>query len=108
METSYPFGVRLLGSKGSISISPFPRYCNTSASESRPTSRGKEWRGLILPSGIRNETLARDYLNGAPPRDRKSTRLNSSHVKISYAVFCSKTKSDNAKYDDSPIASLNW
>src|SRR5690606_41769493 len=25
-------------------------------------------------------------------RDRKSTRLNSSHVKISYAVFCSKQK----------------
>src|SRR5690606_39783121 len=25
--------------------------------------------------------------------DRKSTRLNSSHVKISYAVFCLKTKS---------------
>src|SRR5207253_10531850 len=24
----------------------------------------------------------------APPRDRKSTRLNSSHVAISYAVFC--------------------
>src|SRR5690606_41651037 len=23
-----------------------------------------------------------------PPTDRKSTRLNSSHVKISYAVFC--------------------
>src|SRR5690606_41141364 len=23
-----------------------------------------------------------------PPPDRKSTRLNSSHVKISYAVFC--------------------
>src|SRR5690606_41366325 len=23
-----------------------------------------------------------------PPADRKSTRLNSSHVKISYAVFC--------------------
>src|SRR6266511_5268081 len=26
------------------------------------------------------------------PRDRKSTRLNSSHVKISYAVFCVKKK----------------
>src|SRR5207249_11727075 len=26
-------------------------------------------------------------------RDRKSTRLNSSHVSISYAVFCSKKKS---------------
>src|SRR5690606_41531901 len=26
------------------------------------------------------------------PKDRKSTRLNSSHVKISYAVFCLKKK----------------
>src|SRR5436309_10496097 len=29
---------------------------------------------------------------GAVRRDRKSTRLNSSHVKISYAVFCLKKK----------------
>src|SRR5438067_9121948 len=28
----------------------------------------------------------------APGRDRKSTRLNSSHVSISYAVFCLKKK----------------
>src|SRR5690606_26508377 len=28
----------------------------------------------------------------AEKRDRKSTRLNSSHVKISYAVFCLKKK----------------
>src|SRR5690349_22842618 len=26
------------------------------------------------------------------PKDRKSTRLNSSHVEISYAVFCLKKK----------------
>src|SRR5207302_5684358 len=29
---------------------------------------------------------------GQDPVDRKSTRLNSSHVKISYAVFCLKKK----------------
>src|SRR5690606_41418186 len=29
---------------------------------------------------------------GGSPQDRKSTRLNSSHVKISYAVFCLKKK----------------
>src|SRR5690606_41684416 len=29
--------------------------------------------------------------------DRKSTRLNSSHVKISYAVFCLKKKNINYK-----------
>src|SRR5436309_8530248 len=31
-------------------------------------------------------------------RDRKSTRLNSSHVKISYAVFCLKKKKKKKKY----------
>src|SRR5207249_10697305 len=30
-------------------------------------------------------------------RDRKSTRLNSSHVSISYAVFCLKKKKKNKK-----------
>src|SRR6266853_3902307 len=29
---------------------------------------------------------------GGPERDRKSTRLNSSHSQISYAVFCLKKK----------------
>src|SRR3989442_4591834 len=29
---------------------------------------------------------------GSARRDRKSTRLNSSHVRISYAVFCLKKK----------------
>src|SRR5437868_11742529 len=30
--------------------------------------------------------------------DRKSTRLNSSHVSISYAVFCLKKKKNNNDY----------
>src|SRR5436305_5881147 len=34
---------------------------------------------------------ARRHLAAAPV-DRKSTRLNSSHVRISYAVFCLKKK----------------
>src|SRR5690606_39827424 len=32
------------------------------------------------------------YTRRSPVVDRKSTRLNSSHVKISYAVFCLKKK----------------
>src|SRR3712207_8931286 len=35
--------------------------------------------------------LLRDYAK-APIKDRKSTRLNSSHANISYAVFCLKKK----------------
>src|SRR5438874_6332612 len=33
----------------------------------------------------------------AAARDRKSTRLNSSHVEISYAVFCLKKKKTHAQ-----------
>src|SRR5690606_41745974 len=36
--------------------------------------------------------------NNAAYVDRKSTRLNSSHVKISYAVFCLKKKNPNKQH----------
>src|SRR3989442_6955953 len=43
----------------------------------------------------------RHLLPGREPRrdglDRKSTRLNSSHVRISYAVFCLKKKNNRTK-----------
>ena len=35
--------------------------------------------------------------SGGIPGDRKSTRLNSSHVTISYAVFCLKKKKEIKK-----------
>src|SRR3712207_7183716 len=36
----------------------------------------------------------------APGEDRKSTRLNSSHANISYAVFCLKKKKNPKKIDN--------
>src|SRR5690606_41257619 len=47
--------------------------------------------------GARSATraTARIELYVTEGRDRKSTRLNSSHVKISYAVFCLKKKKHN-------------
>src|SRR3712207_7664996 len=43
-------------------------------------------------------------LPGATPPDRKSTRLNSSHANISYAVFCLKKK----KTHTMPISLLTF
>src|SRR2546430_9167430 len=37
---------------------------------------------------------------GQHTRDRKSTRLNSSHSQISYAVFCLKKKKNNTSHID--------
>src|SRR5690606_39991270 len=39
-----------------------------------------------------------DVVDDALVEDRKSTRLNSSHVKISYAVFCLKQKTARNHY----------
>src|SRR5690606_40345746 len=56
-----------------------------------PTAGEVEWRAAII-----SPPTAPPARRSVPPwpkpprRDRKSTRLNSSHVKISYAVFCLK------------------
>src|SRR3712207_7426012 len=50
--------------------------------------RGLDLGGLLLGGRLRSNFLRR----ASGPRDRKSTRLNSSHANISYAVFCLKKK----------------
>src|SRR5690606_40988799 len=53
---------------------------------------GKLLKGLLVKICTRLKRIHRDLTNldKINTADRKSTRLNSSHVKISYAVFCLK------------------
>src|SRR5437868_8063853 len=49
----------------------------------------------VIPTERIQRLLAPDFtaaLDARSPGDRKSTRLNSSHVSTSYAVFCLKKK----------------
>src|SRR2546430_9578779 len=61
--------------------------------------------GLKLAPVITHHFQAQEYLKGfetmgsGESGDRKSTRLNSSHSQISYAVFCLKKKTDDATPD---------
>src|SRR5690606_19644169 len=48
--------------------------------------------------GAGEDRLAEGILDLQLGRDRKSTRLNSSHVKISYAVICLKKKTLKFKF----------
>src|SRR5690625_5639414 len=60
-------------------------------------SKGRNNRNpsLAYHYRINKHQLNRDYHKQLQSyRDRKSTRLNSSHVAISYAVFCLKKKKD--------------
>src|SRR5207249_6198533 len=54
------------------------------------TAHGVAWGSLTLRL---RDIAVKGHL---PKRDRKSTRLNSSHVSISYAVFCLKKKRNHA------------
>src|SRR3712207_7262247 len=48
--------------------------------------------GRIDRDIVLRDTVLADQRFGEPVLDRKSTRLNSSHANISYAVFCLKKK----------------
>src|SRR5690606_41557811 len=64
----------------------------------RRARSGAAKRGTVRTREAGERVLARHPpldLRDAPAGDRKSTRLNSSHVKISYAVFCLKKKIDD-------------
>src|SRR5699024_12618158 len=60
----------------------------------RHVCAGDRQRAHLPPDHAPDRRLrAQPYPGSGPPAgDRKSTRLNSSHVSISYAVFCLKKK----------------
>src|SRR5699024_12070756 len=83
--------------------------CSSTVSDSVTVTSGSDASGLasdvssvelphpVIASPAANTNAAKGFVGvlvdiAASPRDRKSTRLNSSHVSISYAVFCLKKK----------------
>src|SRR2546430_5515417 len=69
--------------------------CSSDLSEAH-TYRGRASRLIVYRSQFAgtNKATALNFIVGAEIEniDRKSTRLNSSHSQISYAVFCLKKK----------------
>src|SRR2546430_6034186 len=70
------------------SLSECRRPAQAGARSDRGTAKRAE--GPRHPDGARDEGARSD-------RDRKSTRLNSSHSQISYAVFCLKKKKNDIR-----------
>src|SRR3712207_8889824 len=68
------------------------------------------YAATIALSGATLRAVALRWMSGSPLRpaesfvlDRKSTRLNSSHANISYAVFCLKKKTQTGTNRDIDI-----
>src|SRR5690606_28207623 len=80
-----------------------PKYINRAVAKMQARAFDISLEAIDLPSIDAKEDYAasiqafyrlKEWVQqmGIPLQDRKSTRLNSSHVKISYAVFCLKKK----------------
>src|SRR5262245_63534866 len=91
MSASEPEGGQLRCSRVGI---PATRESKTTSRAGSPAGRGSPH--LLCPGG---------------GRDRKSTRLNSSHLGISYAVFCLKKKmkaESKANADLAGVLAFHW
>src|SRR3712207_7787758 len=69
----------------------FP-YTTLFRSDVEPVPLERRRRAGHLGVGDPGAALVADHRVGQGGEDRKSTRLNSSHANISYAVFCLKKK----------------
>src|SRR2546426_1459655 len=83
------------GPLGTGARSPFPALPRWR--RGRPGARGDplmgtRWLAIDTATDIASVAVGEPPGTGAGPEDRKSTRLNSSHLVISYAVFCLKKK----------------
>src|SRR5438034_7388590 len=59
----------------------------------RRRTKGGSWRGR--KGRVHRKRRSKSRFKSSARLDRKSTRLNSSHTVISYAVFCLKKKKNN-------------
>src|SRR5258707_7144813 len=79
--------------RSSVSEAELIAHCRTDiASYKKP----KLWAFVTALPRLASGALDRDAVD----EDRKSTRLNSSHANISYAVFCLKKKTKQIEHID--------
>src|SRR6266498_4027480 len=91
-----PPGIRPVGGRHVTFSFEWARGLSVGVPRVRPIggdAKDRDLRGDPVELLQRGSPVHRDV--GAGSRDRKSTRLNSSHVRISYAVFCLKKKTQN-------------
>src|SRR2546430_11433037 len=76
--------------------SDLPTKVSSARTENQPECESRTFRNLCANC----ISAGTDHVNGfTPALDRKSTRLNSSHSQISYAVFCLKKKKQHQHYN---------
>src|SRR5699024_11778766 len=85
--------VDMVEADGKVPVTTFAVEGFTDADPS--TAMEADWQAVDVRLGATGSTFR--IVGPGGMEDRKSTRLNSSHVSISYAVFCLKKKKNNSQ-----------
>src|SRR5437667_4963959 len=75
-----------------------PEIYTLSLHDALPICRGSSGHSRSRAAQAQSAPMRHSALSLALTLDRKSTRLNSSHITISYAVFCLKKKKKNTTH----------
>src|SRR3989442_9775729 len=92
-STLFPYTTLFRSQRSFASSTPSP---SESLKRWHPTSSTSAPGGVL---GHLSSPSGTPSLSESSGQDRKSTRLNSSHVRISYAVFCLKKKNNADSYN---------
>src|SRR2546430_11553530 len=92
-STLFPYTTlfRSLSSSSNVSIVLDSQIGPIANRQSSDLSLQSSYSPVVKPTEGSAESLE-PFIDDRPSEDRKSTRLNSSHSQISYAVFCLKKK----------------
>src|SRR5690606_41585696 len=101
LSSYHPVDHRHLHSLPTRRSSDLVRSLPAGCCECRRCSRCPALRIQLPPQHSGRSVRRQRWPPAAARSDRKSTRLNSSHVKISYAVFCLKKKTNEHKQQHS-------
>src|SRR5437773_4919999 len=75
-----------------IAATPYSEIYTLSLHDALPIYQSRDFNVTFQHDTIVSDKTFNQFRNQIARRDRKSTRLNSSHITISYAVFCLKKK----------------
>src|SRR3712207_7288747 len=89
-STLFPYTTLFRSGRGG-----WPRSARGRCRRPESGSRGASWAWTSSSLRVYGEGEATECAGDPANADRKSTRLNSSHANISYAVFCLKKKKKN-------------
>src|SRR3989442_6017260 len=87
-----PDGASIVLNASIVASKGFSANSVYSATKAAVRSFARTWTTDLKDRHIRVNVVSPGVTDTPPWQDRKSTRLNSSHVRISYAVFCLKKK----------------